>query len=397
VTFNHDRNQKTGFAMRVIQLITAFQLGGAETVACNLAVGLADRGHHLIVASIRKPGSVDAVGEEQKTKLLDAGVGVRELAIGAKALDMLVCPIRLASLYRNWNADVVHAHTDIPDFMVSLAARLKRDMRIARTIHNTELWHTHNRLGRLTETGLTREMVIYLNGDTLDAYIALRRRYGLEPSTLRNLIKSGIPRQRGTDPIYDRSYLVEHYKADIDKCQFGFAGRLTSQKGVDVLLKAVSNLPRSYLAKAQVHIFGDGEESAMVSQLVRDGDLPVFLHAPEPAVHRLFTAFDCMILPSRYEASPMVVIESLSQGVPIIVTSAPGLREAVPRWWPLVAASGDWQAIGSLMKSVIDGTLDLADLGQRGREWASREHSFARMITQHEDAYQELMDDGPTA
>ena len=383
--------------MRIIQLISAFHLGGAETVACNLAVGLADRGHRLIVASVRNPGSADAVGEGQKARLLDAGVEVRELATGAKMLDMLLCPIRLGSLYQNWHADVVHAHTDIPDLMISLAARLKKDVRIARTIHSTALWSTHHHLGRLAEKGLTRDMVIYINRDTLDAYNTLRGRYDLTPSPLKTLIKHGFLPPKVADPPYDRSYLVEHYKAANDRCQFCFAGSLTRKKGIDVLLEAVSNLPKSYLAKAQVHIFGDGEEKAMVSELVRDNGLPVLLHAPEESVYRLFTAFDCVILPSRISGLDMVAVESLCQGVPIIATLVPGLRQALPQWWPLFAPSGDWQAIGSLMKSVIDGETDLVSLGQRGREWASGDYSLARMITRHEDAYRELINDGSAA
>lgn len=376
--------------MRVIQLISAFHLGGAETAAVNLSIGLAGRGHSVTVASVRRPSATDAVGNGIKVRLSEAGVQVRELAVGNKVLDALLCPIRLVLLSQTWHADLIHTHTDVPDLTASVASRLARNLRVARTIHNTELWPSHYQLGRLTESGLRDDMVIYINADTHDAYLSLRRRYSLTPSPMQTLIKNGFP-VSDTDPQYDRSYLVQRYGADPTKLQLIFAGRLTHQKGVDILMKAIGSLPPRYVSQLQLHVFGDGDQREIVSELARAMTLPVLFHPPEDSVHRLFPAFDCTILTSRYEGLPMVVIESLCQGVPIIVTSAPGLRETVPDWWPLVAPSEDWRAVGDVIRSCIDGAVDLVALGRRGREWASREYGLTRVVLQHEEAYRELL------
>lgn len=376
--------------MRVIQLISAFHLGGAETAAVHLSIGLAARGHSVTVASVRRPSVMDAVGDGIKVRLSEAGVQVREFAVGNRVIDALMCPIRLASLSQTWHADLIHTHTDVPDLTASIASRLATNLKIARTIHNTELWSTHYRLGRFTESGLRDDMVIYTNADTHDAYLSLRRRYSLVPSPMQTLIKYGFPVTE-TDPHYDRSYLVQRYGADPTRLQFIFAGRLTHQKGVDILMKAIGSLPPRYISKLQLHVFGDGDQREIVSESARAMTLSVLLHPPEDSLHRLFPAFDCTILTSRHEGLPMVAIESLCQGVPIIVTSAPGLRETVPDWWPLVAPSEDWHAVGDVIRSCIDGAVDLVALGRRGREWASRQYGLTRVVLQHEKAYRELL------
>jgi glycosyltransferase involved in cell wall biosynthesis len=378
--------------LRIIQLISAFHLGGAEVIAGNLASGLAGRGHKVLVASVRQPTIPDIVGERLKVRLSSVGVELRELAIGMRGVDSLLCPIRISSLYRHWHADIIHTHTDVPDLMVSLANRLGGGMRIARTIHNTELWPTHWQLGKLTETGLTDDMVIYTNNATLEAYHLLRRRYSLKTSPLKALIKNGFPAQ-WTEELYDRSHLAEKYSADSGRVQFCFAGRLAKQKGIDILMNAITELPKSYLARIQIHVFGDGEEKQVVLDAARREPLSIFLHAPEPDMYRLFSAFDCVILPSRHEGLPMVVIESLCLGVPIIVTTAPGLIESVPEWWPLVVPSEDSEALGRLVRSVVDGEFDLSILGRRASSWANEEYALEKMVDQHEEAYKLLMAD----
>jgi glycosyltransferase involved in cell wall biosynthesis len=376
--------------MRVMQVITAFQLGGAESIAANLAIGLTERGHDVLVATVRRPATGDRVGLGLKARLLGAGVAIRELSTGLNVPDLVVCPHRVASLYSDWNADLVHSHTDIPDLMVSLAKRRQPDMRIARTIQNTVLWPTHRRLGRLTESGLHDDMVIVTNDATRQAYSDLRRRYSLPISRLGCVIKNGfIP---GSDEIAcTRPALIARYSAHPEKYLFCFAGRLTRQKGIDILLDALGELDEDILAKAELHIFGDGEERLIITERIQALNLPVVLHPAEPLVYRLFPAFDCMVVPSRYEGLPMVVIESLCQGLPVIVTASPGLIDAVPTWWPLVAPKGDSRGLGDLMKDAIEGSIEIEQLGSRGREWAIEEYALDTMIGRHEDAYAKLL------
>ena len=287
---------------------------------------------------------------------------------------------------------MIHSHTDVPDFAVSLASRLNRQMRVARTIHNTALWTSHPRLGRITESGLTDDLIIHITNATREAYESLRKRYELAPSPWQLLIRTGLA--LNAFPPCDRSHLVERYGADNHRRQLCFAGRITSQKGVDTLVEAVSQMEDTELSKFQLHIFGDGDQREMISHLARQRRLPIVIHRPEPDIHRLFPAFDCLVLPSRFEGMALVAVESLSQGVPIIVTAVPGLREAVPDWWPLVVAPDDASGLARTIGEVIglpDGSL--RDLGLRAQEWAKREYSYDQMIDRYEQAFTLLCED----
>lgn len=380
--------------MRVIHVISALQLGGAEGVAANLATGLTESGHSVVVVTARRSPSDDAVSQSLKARLLDAGVELKDLSTGSRILDPFACAYGIAKLYGAWDADVVHAHTDVPELMVSLATRLNSSMHLARTIHNTELWPTHRHIGRLSEASFQTDLVVYTNADTLAAYEGLRARYGLAASPLTRQIKYGF-----ASPMVDRlsaqRHLVHDYQADPQRFQFGFAGRLVQQKGVDTLLDAVDLLPEPYRNRTQVHIFGDGQERPKIVDAIARKTLPVVLHSPVAEVHRLFPGFDCMIVPSRYEGVGMVAVESLCQGIPVIVTAAAGLKEAVPPWWPLIAPVEESDALAKLMMEVLDRSRDLGEMTTRGQLWATKEYSLREMVQRHEQAYEDLISNAP--
>jgi glycosyltransferase involved in cell wall biosynthesis len=260
-------------------------------------------------------------------------------------------------------------------------------MRVARTIHNTQLWSSHPRLGRITESTFTDDLIIPISDATREAYRNLRIRCGLAPSPWQVVIRHGFaPDAPVLTPT--RSYLVERYGADQRRLQFCFAGRITRQKGVDTLVDAVSQLQDEELERFQLHVFGDGDERESISEIVRQRRLPIVMHMPEPDVERIFPAFDCLVLPSRYEGSPLVVGESLSRGVPIVVTAAPGLREAVPEWWPFVVSPDDPSGLANAIRHVVSSPRSsLRKLGVQARKWANRAHSYDEMIDRYERVF----------
>lgn len=112
-----------------------------------------------------------------------------------------------------------------------------------------------------------------------------------------------------------------------------FAGRLVAQKGIDVLLEALSLLEDSDLV-FDVVLHGSGglerDVAAAVTRLRRRVEL---LPSRHDLAGRL-RSFDAIVMPSRFEGLPMLVVEALCAGVPVLATNAPGLDEALPDWYP---------------------------------------------------------------
>ena len=107
------------------------------------------------------------------------------------------------------------------------------------------------------------------------------------------------------------------------------AGRLSKQKGFDILLEAMA-LVRNSLPNSQLTILGEGDlRSELLAQRERLSlneavHLPGFQSNPFP----YFKHADLFVLPSRFEGLPLVVLEALAVGTPVVASDCPGaLRE----------------------------------------------------------------------
>jgi glycosyltransferase involved in cell wall biosynthesis len=107
-----------------------------------------------------------------------------------------------------------------------------------------------------------------------------------------------------------------------------FAGRLGPQKALDVLLRALADVPAVALVVA-----GDGPERAALErtsvELELDGRVSFLGAVPRERVLRLFRAADASVLPSAWENFPHTVVEALTVGCPVIATAVGGVPEVV--------------------------------------------------------------------
>lgn len=109
----------------------------------------------------------------------------------------------------------------------------------------------------------------------------------------------------------------------------GFIGRLETQKAPDVLIETIGLLHRRGVP-VHVAIAGDGRLREALQQRLRT-------LAAEPAVtwlgaadgRRLLAEVDLLLMPSRYEGFPYVLLEALHSGVPIVATPVGGVSETV--------------------------------------------------------------------
>lgn len=370
--------------MRIMQVITAFWVGGAEEVAVSLAVGLRQRGHDSCVVAVKTPKIANRVGDDQKKRLSGASVEFLEIGGPHVRLSSLIAPFRLASFCRAWNPDIVHSHTDIPDFILSLAGRVT-DITPARTIHNTTLWPTHRLMGWVCESNFRDDLIVHISDGARDAYKKLRQGYGLPESRIQVKIPNGI-RKISEKECFDRPALVGEFGADAEKILFCFAGRFMPQKGFDILLDAFERLPEEVLKKLELHAFGDGEEKSACADRAAERRLPAFFHPPVPGIGRLFPAFDAVIMPSRFEGHSLVALESLAAGVPVIGTSAPGLKDTLPPEWPLKVPVENATALGNLIADFVNGAFDKGQLREMAARWGEN-FTVDKMVEAYGTAY----------
>lgn len=375
--------------MRILHVIDRFHMGGSEEHATCLAEGLGKLGCQCSVAAVRMPDQQDQVGANQKNRLSDAGIPFHEIGGPSVAKNLPLTPLRLRRLVRKFKPDLVHAHTDIPDLMVSMALRLG-PFPVVRTIHNTSLWETRPRTGRVCEGAFHDDLIVAVSHDALAAHRELRRHYGLPQSPHQSVVLGSVP-DLPDNQGYQRSDLVGQIGADGDKLLLCFAGRLVEQKGFDVLMEALSGLDPAYWDKFQLHVFtaGDGLEDYKGQAQARN--MPLVFHPPLANIARIFQAFDCILMPSRWEGYGRVAAEGFLSGTPVLASDTHGLRETFPPEWPLKVPPDDIPALRDLLIDVLKGRHDLTALGASARAWARPTFSIDREVNDYEAAYRKYL------
>lgn len=359
-------------------------------MAVNLACGLAHRGHDCWIVAISSPVEFDWVRDGLLGEMAAASVQVIEFAGTSLRSACFRGALGLVKLCRSIRPDVVHSHSDHSDLAVGLASRITSS-NVARTIHSAGLWTTHWWAGLVAESAFCEDLVICISQSSQRAYAEVRRRYNLGQSRYQAFITNGIYVD-GTADQFDRAAVVNMVGADPGRVLLCFAGRFVHEKGFDVLISAMEQLPTSSLDRLEVHAFGQGGELRKYITRAKRSELPIHFHAPVHRISRMFSGFDAVVMPSRCEGLGLVAIESLAAGVPVIATTAPGLDEVLPPGWPLAVSPDDPGSLSELLAEFANRRFEVQELKQQAATWMRGRFGLEKMVAAYEAAYRNFLE-----
>ena len=360
--------------MRIVQLTAPASAGGAERVIESLAVGHHRRGHNVTVAALAQPG------RPQPFLDLLSGLDVRVHRIGVSARAYRDEQRHVAALCRSLVPDVVHIHgyrMEITDQRVVAGLGIPT----VTTIHGA------TKFGGLK--GRFLEWVQRRNYRRFDAVVAVSTplfeetlREGVDPERL-HLIPNAWS---GFHEPLPREDARKALGLDPESQVVGWVGRLFPVKGADVLLDAVSRLPEP---RPTAVIIGYGPEKDRLESLV--GALKIGASVrfyPEIRdAGRYFRAFDTYVLSSRSEGLPIVLLEAMAAGTPIVATRVGGVPDALRQDESWLVPSED---AASLADAIHRSLTDPAEAARRAGRAAARlkeEFSLQRFLDRYEAVY----------
>jgi glycosyltransferase involved in cell wall biosynthesis len=111
-----------------------------------------------------------------------------------------------------------------------------------------------------------------------------------------------------------------------------FAGRLHRVKQVDLLIRAF-RLVHERISNASLYVLGDGEQRQDLIALAKNLGLSNSIHfvgfVDQRTVIEMMKLSDVLVLPSKMEGNPRVLIEAMANKVPIVATNVPGIRDMI--------------------------------------------------------------------
>jgi glycosyltransferase involved in cell wall biosynthesis len=132
---------------------------------------------------------------------------------------------------------------------------------------------------------------------------------------------------------------------------FLFIGRLSEQKGVDILVESLRLVKENF----QVTAIGYGEmEDYLKTEIEKDLKNRIAFIGKLNEAFRYMPNFDALLLPSRFEGLPFTVLEAMLYRLPLIVTPCNGTKDLVNDTNGYVAQSIDARGFATAIRNFID-------------------------------------------
>lgn len=115
-----------------------------------------------------------------------------------------------------------------------------------------------------------------------------------------------------------------------DEIAVGYLGRLSEEKGVKFLIKALSKSFQK-MSNLKLVIVGDGPDKSALEKLTHDQGLEsrVIFVGFQANTEPWFSVFDLFVLPSLTEGTPMALLEAMAAGIPVVASAVGGVPSVV--------------------------------------------------------------------
>ncbi|GGB54930.1 transferase [Roseibium aquae] len=360
--------------LRIIHCVRS-PIGGIFRHICDLAAAQSDAGHAVgIVFDSSTGGRFDLARLDSLSDKLTLGIGRfpmrRHLGIqDAKAAGALYRHVR------NINPDILHGHGAKGGAYartIGTLLRMKgRNVTRVYTPHGGSLHYDPHRLEGYVYHRLERilermsDAIVFVSDYEAAAY---QSKVGT-PNIAYRVVYNGL-RPEEFSPLGD----VE------DAADFVFVGMLRDLKGPDLFIEGLYNTKLKTGRTPTARIFGEGPDEARYRALVETyglSDKVTFMGA-SPA-RTAMAAGRTLVVPSRAEAMPYIVLEAVAAERPLIATRVGGIPEIFGKHARRLIDPGNVAQLTAAMVAALDNPARMADEARTLRKCLSETYTVDLM------------------
>lgn len=368
--------------LRVALAITDLDVGGAERCLVDLATRLDPARFEPVVYCLgRRPSQ----GGDDCAQALEAG-GIGTHYLDGQGLWSLFRVLRrLKRLLANQSPDLIQTslfHANLIGRIAARCAGVRRVVAGIRVAERRSLWHLW--LDRITHRWVDRYVCVS------QAVARFSTEHGGLPEHKLVVIPNGIDLDRYPAPA---PATPESLGIPPGRRLVVCVGRLEPQKGVRWLIETTGQwLPR--LPDCDLVVVGKGPQRPELEAVCRGQGMVDRVHFVgwRREVPEILAASHLLVLPSRWEGMPNVVLQAMASGLPVVATDVEGVRELLgPDADCQVVNYADTQSLANSIVSILSQPQRAADLGRRNRLRAETHFGLQRMVSAYEDLWQSLV------
>lgn len=361
--------------------------GGGGMVAKDLAVGLAGKGHEIVILTTKVDNEeIEALPPNIQVKRVST---FRKSAFRAGLIDMAAYNIAALwhgmKIMRQWKPDLIHAHFAVPAGAVALLlSRLYKKPYII-TAHLGDVpGAVPSKTDDWFRWMLPFTHSIWSNASNIVAVSEFTRQLALRHYPVNiTVIHNGVELNALQKPTLDPS--------STQPTRLIFAGRFAEQKNPSHLVQALA--PLKGLAW-ECNMLGDGPLYEQTRQQAKEYGIEnqfVFFGWVTPdQVKEAFLSNDILVLPSSSEGLSVVGVQALAMGLAMVLSNAGGNPELVNGMNGALFEVGDVTTLTNTLRTYITDRSALITARKNSLEFAKK-FDLGLIVDQYESIFKEIV------
>jgi glycosyltransferase involved in cell wall biosynthesis len=371
--------------------------GGADQHALGLAAALRNRGHEVRFLSTSSPSNLETEGRFVDCSVTHASRDrlslVAQGRVFRNALWNGEAATAMHRLIDEFDPDVVHTHKLYPQLSVApVVVAARRGVPVVQTLHDFEMLGASpiDVRGGMWDRDEPRLRHKLLNTAT----VPIHRRVHVSRVTSFVAVSRFVQRvhaQRGIASVVIPNFVASIRNGDGAIPDFSrrsgvlFLGRLRPEKGVPDVVELARSLP-----DVPVTIVGTGDlEDWLRAQAATIENLEVTGFVTDPELASIVQGARVMVVPSRcQDAGPLVPLESMAAGTPVVAYANGGLGEYVADAGGGRVVPADVVALSRAAEEIQGDASLWAELSARGRRSVAERHTADGYAASLEKVYE---------
>lgn len=373
--------------MRILEVITLGEIGGAQTVLADIVKGVSSRGYQVEFDVLCGPG--DYLTSELGTSISGRVLQVPWLTRNLNPVKDLIALLKLKQLCKTRKYDIVHCHSSKASWLGRMAGFLSGMPRICITVHGLSFHPGNSNFIRHIYKNIER-LVLPLATDYIfvsSKDMGEMKKLGVKPE-LCSLIPNGRPIP--PKPAFGLRKILSIPETSPVVCM---VARLSKVKQPLSLIKIAQLVLQKYSDKTAAPVFvliGDGPMLNECQNAINNAGLQnsVYLMGEKADASQYFWDSDIAVLTSNYEACPLAVIEAMATGTPVVASDVGGTGDIVIHGETgyLYKPGCEEEAAQRITDIILDKQLR-EDMGQTALRRYEMNYSVEKMVDQYIDYF----------
>lgn len=329
--------------MRVLYLVPDLVVGGVTSVVLSNIKELQKKNCEILLVSLSNVNISD-----------QTDFSIKALNIPKKDIIKFITSLKkFHTIVQQFKPDIIHSHTYNANIYI----------RMYSIIYDNSIIKICNEHGTLQENNKSfRHMLYKCTGHFHDHFV------NVSDYSLKSYINLGLFDSKRSTVLYngidtDKYQFANSNNVTLDKDDilvFGYIGRLSEEKDPLNLLKAVTYLRSITDDKFKVIIVGDGPEVEVMQKYIVNNNIEhlVSLVGMQKDIVPYLKGIDTLVLPSKTEGLPTVVLEAMSMKRLVVATDCGGIREIFKGVESFIVDIENPRELALMMRDIMKLTLE---------------------------------------